>query len=106
MIQLLLKSIVIGCSVFMLGAMTDSVLHTQIIIKDAEARVYRIQPVKPKPAAVAVRTSRRVIHRTHVYVATLPPGCTTVIIEGTSLHHCGTTYYQVYDSKYVVVVID
>jgi hypothetical protein len=43
------------------------------------------------------------IYATSVYVATLPRGCTTVVIEGTALHQCGTTYYQASGSRYVVV---
>ena len=40
---------------------------------------------------------------TSVYVATLPPACTTIIIEGTTLQQCGGTYYQASGSQYVVV---
>jgi hypothetical protein len=36
-------------------------------------------------------------------VATLPPSCTVIVIEGTSLHQCGTTYYQASGTQYVVV---
>jgi hypothetical protein len=47
------------------------------------------------------------IYATSVYVATLPPACTTIIIEGTTLHQCGGTYYQASGSQYVVVnVVD
>ena len=105
----LLKSILIGCSVFMFGIVTDITLHSQVIIKDAQARGARIQPVpthRPVPAAAAVRTTRRVIRRTNVYVVTLPQGCITVVIEGTALHQCGATYYTPYGSQYVVVVIN
>jgi len=57
-------------------------------------------------AGVARRTTRRIIRRTTIYAATLPRGCTTVIIEGTSLHQCGGTYYQTYGNQYVVVNVD
>jgi hypothetical protein len=36
----------------------------------------------------------------------LPVGCTTVIIDGTSLYSCGGTYYQPYGTQYVVVYVD
>jgi hypothetical protein len=40
---------------------------------------------------------------TSVYVATLPPACTVVVIEGATLHQCGGTYYQPYGTQFVVV---
>jgi hypothetical protein len=107
--QKLLKPILIGCSVLMFGMVADITLHTQGFINDAQARVARIQPVpnyRPVPAAAAVRTTRRVIRRTNVYVATLPLSCVTVVIEGATLHQCGATYYRPYGGQYVVVVID
>ncbi len=33
-------------------------------------------------------------------------GGTTVIIEGATLHHCGSTYYQPHNKQYVVVYVD
>jgi hypothetical protein len=56
-------------------------------------------------AGVARRTTRRVIYRSTVYVATLPPACTIVVVEGTTLHMCGSTYYQPYGTQYVVVTV-
>lgn len=74
-------------------------------ISEAEARVGR--PMTPvSVAGVARRTTRRTIRRTSVYAATLPRGCTTVVIEGTTLHQCGGTYYQPYNNQYVVVNVD
>jgi hypothetical protein len=77
-----------------------------IVINDAQARVGR--PLTPvSVAGVARRTTRRMVYATGVYVATLPPACTTVIIEGTTLQQCGGTYYQPSGSQYVVVnVVD
>ena len=70
--------------------------------KEAEARIGR--PLTPvSVAGVARRTTRRAIVATSVYVAALPRGCTTVVIEGATLHQCGTTYYQSSGSQYVVV---
>jgi hypothetical protein len=57
-------------------------------------------------AGVARRTTRRMIVATSVYVATLPPNCTTVVIEGTTLHQCGGTYYQASGTQYVVVNVE
>ena len=33
----------------------------------------------------------------------LPPACTVVVVEGTTLHMCSGTYYQPYGTQYVVV---
>jgi hypothetical protein len=80
------------------GGMLDggSFLH------EAHAVVGR--PLTPVSAAgVARRTTRRMIVATSTYVAVLPPACTVVVIEGTSLHQCGTTYYQASGSQFVVV---
>jgi len=57
-------------------------------------------------AGVARRTTRRVIAATTVYVATLPPSCSVVVIEDTNLYLCGTTYYQAQGSQYVVVTVN
>jgi len=74
-------------------------------ISDAEARIGR--PMTPASVAgVARRTTRRTIRRTSIYAATLPRGCTTMVIEGTTLHQCGGAYYQPYGSQYVVVNVD
>jgi hypothetical protein len=71
-------------------------------IKDAGAVVGR--PLTPgSVAGVSRRTSRRVVRRTTTYVATLPPSCQTVVIEGTALQQCGGTYYQASGAQYVVV---
>ena len=72
------------------------------LAKDAAAIVGR--PATPlSVAGVARRTTRRTIRRTAVYAPALPAGCTTVVVEGTTLYHCGGTYYQVYGTQYVVV---
>lgn len=75
------------------------------LVPQAEARV--IRPARPiSGAGVARRTTRRVVRRSTVYVATLPAGCTTVIIDNVSLRYCGGVYYQPYQGQYVVVIID
>jgi hypothetical protein len=57
-------------------------------------------------AGVARRTTRRMVRRTAVYVAALPQGCSTVVIEGETLHQCGSTYYAASGSQYEVVTVE
>jgi hypothetical protein len=71
-------------------------------IPEAQARIGR--PLTPlSVAGAARRTTRRVIRRTAVYVATLPAGCAKVNVNGVVLWRCGGAYYQAYGSRYVVV---
>lgn len=75
------------------------------VVGEAEARVGR--PMSPTSVAgVARRTTRRAIRRTTVYIDTLPRRCTTVIVDGSQLHHCSGTYYEPRGRRYVVVIID
>ncbi len=75
------------------------------MVREAQAVVGR--PLTPvSVAGVARRTTRRAIYRTSVYVATLPPSCTVVVVEGTTLQQCGGTYYQASGSQYVVVNVE
>jgi hypothetical protein len=37
-------------------------------------------------------------------ITTLPGGCSTTVVNGVSVHQCGTTYYQRVSSGYQVVV--
>jgi hypothetical protein len=48
----------------------------------------------------------RVIRRTTIYFATLPPSCTVIVVEGTTLHQCGGAYYQSSGTQYVIVTVD
>lgn len=83
----------------------DVALNAGLVVPQAHAIIGR--PLTPMSyAGVARRTSRRMIYATSVYAATLPAGCRTVIIEGTSLYQCGGTYYQTSGSRYVVVRVD
>jgi hypothetical protein len=63
-----------------------------VMLKEAQAIVGR--PLTPVSAAGVAR---------RVTVAALPPACTVVVIEGATLHQCGTTYYQPSGTQYVVV---
>ncbi len=96
------RVILIACGLLAAGAVMDGALNSQIVTQDAAAVVGR--PLTPvSVAGVARRTTRRTIYRTSVYAATLPVGCTTVIINGTSIYQCGATYYQPYGNQYVIV---
>jgi hypothetical protein len=89
------------------GLIVDGWCPIGLVSSEVEARRV-VRPVaRPHSAAgVARRTTRRHIRRSTVYVATLPRGCSTVVIEGTTLHNCGGTYYQADGGQYVVVYVD
>jgi hypothetical protein len=101
----IIRLIIIGCCFFTADLVTESFFDGIIPFRsEAEARVGR--PRTPlSVAGVARRTTRRTIRRTAAYVATLPRGCATVVIDGRTLYHCGGTYYQPYNNQYVVVIV-
>lgn len=75
------------------------------LVGEAQARAGH--PLTPGSAAgVARRTTRRVVRRSTIYVNRLPAACTKVTINGSSLWHCGGTYYQPSGSRYVVVYVN
>ncbi|WP_425350381.1 hypothetical protein [Mesorhizobium temperatum] len=75
------------------------------IVPTAEARVGR--PLTPRSVAgVARRTTRRVVRRSTIYVATLPPACFRTSINGATVWQCGGTYYQPYGGRYVVIYVN
>lgn len=85
----------------------DSLVPTPIgsFVSSAHAIVGR--PVTPgSVAGVARRTTRRVIRRSSIYVASLPAGCVRTSVNGTVVWSCGGAYYQSYGGRYVVVYID
>jgi hypothetical protein len=101
----IIRTILIVCSLLLAGTAVDGMFNSSIIISDVEARVGR--PATPgSVAGVARRTTRRSIRRSTIYVASLPPSCTTIVIEGTTLQQCGGTYYQTHGTQYVVVYVD
>lgn len=103
--KIMIRTILIVCSLLLADTTVDGLFNSSIIISEAEARIGR--PVTPgSVAGVARRTTRRHIRRSTVYVASLPRSCTTVVIEGTTLQQCGTTYYQPHGTQYVVVYVD
>ena len=94
--------VALGLGLALGGFPMGGVFEGVSLVGEAQAIVGR--PLTPVSyAGVARRTTRRMIYRTTVYVAVLPPACTVVVIEGTSLHMCGGTYYQPYGTQYVVV---
>jgi hypothetical protein len=100
-----IRTIAIVIMLLAAGLLTDGVFNDGMLINEAEARVGR--PMTPvSVAGTARRTTRRTIRRTSVYIATLPVGCTTVVIENVSVHQCGSTYYQADGNQYMQVNID
>ena len=96
--------IAIGCLVAA-GLIVDVWSPVNLVSSKVEARVGR--PLTPgSVAGVSRRTTRRHIRRSTIYVASLPPSCTTIVIEGTTLQQCGGTYYQTHGTQYVVVYVD
>ena len=92
----------LGLTLAIIDLPQGGLLEGGSLIKEAHAVVGR--PLTPVSAAgVARRTTRRMVVATSVYVQTLPPSCTVIVIEGTTLHQCGTTYYQASGTQYVVV---
>lgn len=82
----------------------DVALDGGFLVPEVHAVIGR--PITPMSyAGVARRTTRRAIYATSVYQATLPAGCRTVAIDGTTLHQCGATYYQPTGGRYVVVQV-
>jgi hypothetical protein len=97
--------LLITCTFVATTTSIEALFGNKIFIQEAVAVIGR--PATPgSVAGVSRRTTRRVIRRSTIYAASLPAGCSTVIIEGTSLYQCGGTYYQPYGSQYVVVYID
>jgi len=93
----------LGGALLATDLLPGGVMPGGLVVKEAQAVVGR--PLTPvSVAGVARRTTRRVV-ATSTYVATLPPACTVVVIEGMTLQQCGGTYYQQSGSQYVVVQV-
>jgi hypothetical protein len=123
-----LKTVVLGVSVAVVAAVgfvggsVDTGAPGWMTLQQAEASPYRRSVRR-----TSRRTSRRTAHR-HSYghggyyggaavvgaavvtaivvgtiVATLPPACSTVIVNGVSYHNCSGTYYAPSGSQWVVV---
>jgi len=61
---------------------------------------------QPGAAGNVGGVARRRIVATSTVVATLPPGCKAVVIEGTTLQQCGSTYYKATGMQYTVVKVE
>ena len=105
----------------MLGARVDTSAPGWLSMNHAEASPYRRSVRR-----TSRRTSRRTAARHDYYrapyrgaavagaavvtavaigtlVATLPPSCSTVIVDGVSYHNCSGTWYRPQGSQYIVV---
>lgn len=97
-----LGMVALGVTLAIADVQPGGVFEGISLVREAHAVIGR--PLTPvSVAGVARRTARRTIVATSVYVATLPPSCTTVVIEGVTLRQCGGTYYQPSGNQYVVV---
>jgi len=102
--NLIQRLAIAACGLLATGALMEGVLSGGLV-QPAEAIVGR--PLTPvSVGGVTRRTTRRVIRRSTIYVASLPGGCYSTVIDGNSLYQCGTTYYQPYGTQYVVVYVD
>jgi hypothetical protein len=82
--------------------LTDSKISPlPTFVSDAQAVIGR--PLTPLSYA---GVARRTVRRSTIYVNTLPHGCTRVAVNGVYYSHCGGTYYQPYNGRYVVVYIN
>jgi hypothetical protein len=100
-----LHSVALGVGLIAAALVVDGWLPIGVIVGEAQAVVGR--PMTPgSVAGVARRTTRRTIRRSAIYASSLPGGCRTVMIDGSSLYSCAGTYYQRYGSQYVVVYVD
>ena len=87
------------------GLTVDCWSPINLVSGEVEARAGR--PLTPASGAGVVRrTRRRTIRRSTIYVASLPTGCTTVVIEEQSCYQCGDTYYQADGTQYVQVYVE
>lgn len=97
-------SIAGGIGLALLAADVTDIAPVSAFVGKAEARVG--QPWTPASGAgVARRTTRRVVRRSTIFVATLPPACVRTSIDGITVWRCGGTYYQPYRGRYVVVTV-
>jgi len=117
------KSVVLGISMAVVGAAgfvggsIDTRVPGWMTFQQAEARAYR-RSVRRTARRTSRRTARRVSRRHDYYggaavvgaaivvgtvVATLPPSCSTVIVNGVDYHNCAGTYYAPSGTQWIVV---
>jgi len=118
-----LKTVVLGVSIAVaaglsfVGGSLDTRVPGWMTFQQAEARAYR-RSVRRTARRTSRRTARRVSYRHDYYhggavvgaaivvgtiVATLPPSCSTVIVDGVAYHNCSGTYYAPSGSQWIVV---
>ena len=122
-----LKTVALGMSIALIGAFSfvgvsiDSSVPGWVTLQEAKAQAYRRGARR-----TARRTSRRTSYRHNSYggyyggaavvgaaavtaiavgtiVATLPPSCTAMVVNGVTYHNCAGTYYVPSGSRWVVV---
>jgi hypothetical protein len=118
------KSVVLGMSIVLIGGLgfvggsMDTGVSGWVTLQQAEASPYR-RSVRRTSRRTARRTSARhggyyggaaVVGAAAVtaiavgtIVATLPPSCSTVVVNGVTYHNCSGTYYAPRGSQWVVV---
>lgn len=100
-----LRRIAMVSGLFGAALVADDIGPGGVVCPEAYAVVGR--PATPgSVAGVARRTTRRCIRRSTIYVASLPPTATVVVIEGQTLYQSGGTYYQKSGNQYNVVTVE
>jgi len=118
-----LKTVVLGMSIAVIGAFSfvggsiDTRVPGWMTLQEAEAGAYR-RSVRRTSRRTARRVSRRhsyyggaavvgaaavTVIAVGTIVATLPPSCSTVFVNGVSYHNCAGTYYVPSGSQWVIV---
>lgn len=104
------KMLFLPICILVLFVIAEFPVLENIFTAEAEARIGR--PATPTSVAgVARRTTRRHVRRHHHHrighrVTILPAGCTTVITDEITYHHCSGYYYRpYYEGDTVVYVI-
>ncbi len=101
----IIRTIAIAAGLLTAATLTDGFWHSEFVTPPAAAIYGR--PLTPvSVAGVARRTTRRTVYATSAYVAALPVGYTSVVVEGTSLYYYNGVYYQPYGNQYVVVTVN
>ena len=120
---MMLKTVALGMSIALIGAFSfvgvsiDTSVPGWVTLQEAKAQAYRRGARR-----TARRTSRRTTYRHGYYgggavvgaaavtaiavgtiVATLPPSCTAMVVNGVTYHNCAGTYYVPSSSQWVIV---
>ncbi len=123
--RLILFVIITGCFILTLPVVQHN--NTRHVMSLSSGKAYAYYGVGRRIARrTARRTARRVVRRHSYYrapaavvygapaaavaigatFASLPSGCTSLVINGLTYYHCGGTYYQAaYDGPNIVYVV-